>query len=387
MPNKQIITLIVISQFFCTSVWFATNAIISDLADVHDLGQSNLGYLTSAIQFGFILGTFIYAIFTISDRYSPSIVFFISAIMAGLLNLSIIWSGHTMTSLILTRMSIGFFLAGIYPVGMKIAADHYGSQLGRALGPLVGALVLGTALPHLLKWFSADLSWQLVILITSALALMGGLIIYFFVHDGPFIKQSKNFNFKAIFAVFQDKTFSSAALGYFGHMWELYAFWAFVPVILMNYSMQHQFSGLSIPFVSFCIIGVGSIGCLITGFFSQHKSPSLLAYTSLFISGICCVLFPFIYAIPSTSIFIGFMVIWGITVVSDSPMFSTLIAQNAPDNIQGTALTIVNSIGFAITIASIQLLSVLIDWSESPYMYTLLVLGPIVGIYSRIKSA
>ena len=385
MPNKHIITLIVLSQFFCTSVWFATNAIISDLALVHNLGQSNLGYLTSAIQFGFILGTFVYAIFTVSDRYSPSKVFFSSAIMAGLLNLSIIWSGHSIMSLILIRMSIGFFLAGIYPVGMKIAADHYGSQLGRALGPLVGALVLGTALPHLLKWFSSDLSWQLVILITSALALLGGLIIYIFVPDGPYRKTSTNFNFTAIFSVFRDKAFSSAALGYFGHMWELYAFWAFVPIILANYLARHQITDTSIPLVSFCIIGVGSIGCLITGALSQHKSPSHLAYTSLFISGMCCILFPIIYGIPSTSIFIGFMMIWGLTVVSDSPMFSTLVAQNAPDNIQGTALTIVNCIGFAITIASIQLLSVLIDWSGSPYLYSILVLGPIVGIYSRIK--
>ena len=150
-PPKRILPIIVISQFCCTSLWFAGNGVMRDLVANFNLNQSALGHLTSAVQFGFISGTLVFALLTIADRYSPSKVFLFSALLGATCNVLMIGSYNNFSSLLLFRFLTGFFLAGIYPVGMKIAADYYDKGLGKSLGFLVGALVLGTALPHLLK--------------------------------------------------------------------------------------------------------------------------------------------------------------------------------------------------------------------------------------------
>src|ERR1700754_4784657 len=181
-PNMRLVLpVIVVSQFFCTSLWFAGNAIAPDIArDLH-LEQHFLAHLTSAIQFGFISGTLTFAILSISDRFSPSRVFFCSSILAGLFNLGMTIPGIHTTEILLFRFLTGFFLAGIYPVGMKIASDHYKQGLGKSLGYLVGALVLGTAFPHLLKSLMAALPWRYVVFSTSALSVLGGLAMFLMV--------------------------------------------------------------------------------------------------------------------------------------------------------------------------------------------------------------
>jgi len=161
-PSKIILPAIVISQFCCTSLWFAGNGVINDLVIDFDLEVSALGHLTSAVQFGFIIGTLVFAILTIADRFSPSKVFLISALLASLFNLGVIWEGNSLFSLLTLRFFTGFFLAGIYPVGMKIAADYY-KGLGKSLGFLVGALVIGTAFPHLLKEITGAYPWKFVL--------------------------------------------------------------------------------------------------------------------------------------------------------------------------------------------------------------------------------
>ncbi len=159
---KHILPTIVLSQFLCTSLWFAGNAVIPDIIRDFNLESSFLGHLISAVQFGFISGTLVFALLTISDRYSPSVVFFVCSVLAALSNLMINFGNTTSFDLLLSRFLTGFFLAGIYPVGMKIASDHYQKGLGKSLGFLVGALVLGTSFPHLIKSVSADLPWKFV---------------------------------------------------------------------------------------------------------------------------------------------------------------------------------------------------------------------------------
>ena len=172
-----VLIIIVVSQFCCTSLWFAGNSILQDLVLNFNLSEGALGYLTSAIQFGFISGTLIFAALTIADRFSPSKVFFISALLAAVFNLGLIWNSNSMVSLLVFRFVTGFFLAGIYPVGMKIAADYFEKGLGKSLGFLVGALVLGTAFPHFLKGISGGFSWEIIVYITSGFALFGGLLM------------------------------------------------------------------------------------------------------------------------------------------------------------------------------------------------------------------
>ncbi|NNJ89608.1 MAG: MFS transporter [Eudoraea sp.] len=378
---KWILAIIVIAQFCGISLWFAGNGVLDDLRANFDLSVQAVGHLTSAVQFGFISGTLLFAIFTIADRFSPSRVFFFSALVAGICNLGLLWDGNTLWSLLITRFLTGFFLAGIYPVGMKISADYFEKGLGKSLSFLVGALVLGTALPHLLKSSTFFSNWVWVIAATSGLAFLGGLIILLFVPDGPFRKRGNPFKLLAIFSIFRNPELKSAAFGYFGHMWELYAFWAFIPVMLKTYQDLYG-KALSISFWSFLIIGIGSIGCVVGGYVSQRFGVKRTAFWSLLLSCLCCLLSPFFFYIPYETIFLGFLLFWGMVVISDSPLFSTMVANNADSVLKGSALTLVNCIGFAITIFSIQLLNYLqINFSPTS-MYTILAIGPILGLWA-----
>ena len=301
-----------------------------NLFDEFGLSSNALGHLTSAVQFGFIAGTLGFAFLTISDRFSPSKVFFICALLGGLLNLGTLLENNSLYSLIIFRFLTGFSLAGIYPVGMKIASDYFDKGLGRSLGYLVGALVLGTAFPHLLKEVSGiiELEWRSVIYFTSALATTGGILIYSFVPDGPFHSKRQKPDLSLIFKVFRNNDFRSAAFGYFGHMWELYAFWAFVPVILAFYKNFHPEADFSIAFISFLVIGLGGIACVLGGYISEKVGVKKTAGLSLFLSGLCCLISPLIFYLNSEILLIGFLIFWGLVVIADSPLFSTLVAQN-----------------------------------------------------------
>jgi MFS family permease len=372
--------IIVFSQFCCTSLWFAGNGVMGDLVSTFDLPPTALGHLTSAVQFGFISGTLVFALFTIADRFSPSKVFLVSAILGALFNAVVIWEGNTVVSLLGLRFMTGFFLAGIYPVGMKIAADYYEKGLGVSLSFLVGALVVGTGFPHLLKGFGEAIPWHLVLLTTSTLALTGGLLMVWLVPDGPFRKRSQQLDLSAFFRVFRNRDFRSAAFGYFGHMWELYTFWAFVPVMLFTYNELHPAATLNIPLWSFLIIAIGGLACVIGGYWSVSFGTKRTAFWALLLSGCCCLLSPWSFGLGSEFVFLAFLLFWGMVVIADSPLFSTLVAHNADPQVKGTALTIVNCIGFSITILSIQLITWLLDAGYSNGVFALLAIGPVLGL-------
>lgn len=322
-----------------------------ELQELLHLNKYALSAVTSAVQIGFIAGTLVFAFFTLADRYSPVRLFFISSVLGGLFNLSIAWFATDGTTLFALRFATGFFLAGIYPVGMKIAADWHEKGLGKALGFLLAALVIGTAFPHLLKNRDFDLPWKTVLYFTSAFAVTGGLLMILFVGDGPFRKRSGGFQASAIPIIFNSRNWRSAAFGYFGHMWELYTFWGFVPPLLMLYVSKNQVD-LNIPLLSFLVIGIGGISCIVGGYLSQAWGSAKVGALSLWISGTCCILSPFIFNAP-VEIFLFVVFLWGFSVVPDSPQFSALVAQHAPEHLRGTALTIYNSIGFSISAISI----------------------------------
>jgi len=300
---------------------------------------------------GFVAGTLVFAFFSFADRFSPVKLFFTSCILGALCNSSVAWLATDAESLFALRFLTGFFLAGIYPVGMKIAADWYEHGLGKALGYLLGALVLGTAFPHLLKNRDFALPWKSVLYFTSLFAIAGGLLMILFVGDGPYRKKGGKFQLDAIPQIFHSVKWRRAAFGYFGHMWELYTFWGFVPVMLALFNEKNNFS-LNISLLSFLIIGSGCISCIVGGYLSQKFGNAKVASTALLISGFCCLLSPLFFSLP-VYIFLSFIFIWGLSVIPDSPQFSTLVAQYAPPELRGTALTIYNSIGFSISIISL----------------------------------
>lgn len=255
-PPAHILPLIILSQFSGTSLWFAGNAVLPELSTLFSLSAYAVSLITSAVMLGFIAGTLVFAFFSLADRVAPVRLFFMSCLAGAASNAAVTaWATDT-TTLFLLRFSTGFCLAGIYPVGMKIAADWYDKGLGKALGFLVGALVFGTAFPHLLKARLFDLPWRSVLYTSSVMAFTGGLLMWVFVGDGPYRKTTGRFQWNAIGEIFRSRDWRSAAFGYFGHMWELYAFWGFLPVILGLYKSRAG-TDINIPLLSFAVIATG----------------------------------------------------------------------------------------------------------------------------------
>ena len=385
--TKFVLPIIVISQFLCTSLWFAGNAVLPDIIKNFPAELNLLANLTSMVQFGFIAGTLVFAIFAISDIFAPSKVFFVCGIAASIFNLGICLEFSDVNLLLLFRFLTGFMLAGIYPVGMKIASDYFKDGLGKSLGFLVGALVLGTAFPHLLKTFTADFPWKYVIYATSTLSLIGASCVFFLVPNGPFRMSGQKFDFSACLSGFKNINFRSAAFGYFGHMWELYTFWAFLPGILLLYKSTHDVAKLNVSLFAFLIIASGGLSCMLGGLLSQKFGAKKIATIALSVSGLCCLLSPIFLFADSVYIFFMFLFIWGLAATADSPLFSSLVAKNAPEHLRGTSLTLVNCIGFAITIVSIQLLNILSKEMNSHYLYMVLAIGPILGLWALLKRA
>jgi MFS family permease len=375
----RILPLIIFSQFSGTSLWFSGNAIIVDLQRDWGLAQQSLAYVTSAVQLGFILGTLIFALLMIADRFSPRWVFFCCAIAGALANIALLIAPPEMSALLILRFATGFFLAGIYPVGMKIAAGWYQQGLGRALGYLVGALVLGTAFPHLIRSSGTDLPWQQVIIGVSLLSTIGGCVMLAAVPDGPFLVSGFTFHPRALRLVFGSSKFRASAFGYFGHMWELYTLWAFLPLLLLAYA-DSQSIDLNLSFWTFLVIGIGLFGCVLGGLVSAKIGSARVAAFQLLISGACCLLSPILFH-AEPIVFLAFVLLWGVTVVGDSPQLSALNAEFAPREYVGSALTIVNSIGFLITVFSIQLASSLLPLVEVQYIFLLLIPGPALGLW------
>jgi MFS family permease len=384
--NKKVLPVIVLSQFAGTSLWFVGNAVLPELKESLQLSQYAVSLVTSAVMLGFIAGTLVFAFFSLADRFSPVKLFFISSLLGALTNSAVVWFVTDGNTLFLFRFLTGFFLAGIYPVGMKIAADWYEKGLGKALGYLLGALVLGTAFPHLLKNRDFELPWRSVLHITSAIAVFGGVIMLLFVGDGPYRKSSGGFRWDAFGKIFSSKKWRQSAFGYFGHMWEVYSFWGFLPLMIELYDKKNDLH-LNIPFLSFIAIAIGAIGSVAGGYISEKIGSAKVAIWSLLISGICCFISPLSYSMPFI-LFLLLILVWGLTVVPDSPQFSTLVAQYAPEELKGTALTIYNSIGFAITTISLYVIDRVFHSTSSlagENTFALLGLGAVFGLPSAIR--
>jgi predicted MFS family arabinose efflux permease len=379
-PPRRILPAIVIAQLAGTSLWFAGNAILPDLQRRAGFSVEAIGDMATAVQLGFIVGTLLFSFFALVDRFSPRTIFLASALLGASCNATTYFSGAYLWPLLLLRFATGFFLAGIYPVGMKIASGWFDRDLGQALGFLVGALVLGTATPHLL---GRDLPWEGVMLFVSAIAALGGLVMYWLVPDGPYLRAGARFDPIAFAAIFRSPDFRASSFGYFGHMWELYAFWAFVPVYLSAQAgPDTAASGASLW--SFVIIGAGAVGCVLGGLLSRRYGSARIAFIQLAASGLCCLVSPLAFWLPQPAVMVV-LVFWGIVVVGDSPQFSALNARYAPPHLVGSALTIVNCIGFAITILSIQLLNGALPVVGAQYLFLFLIPGPLLGLLALLR--
>lgn len=380
MPTapRRILPIIVVAQFASTSLWFAVNAVMPDLQHALGLPPTAVGSLTSAVQLGFIAGTLVFALGSVADRHSPRLVFLLCAIAGALFNAApVLWPAGALDlpTLWLLRALTGFALAGIYPVGMKIAAGWYPQGLGRALGWLIGALVLGTATPHALRALGAHWPWQQVMLMVSGLAVLGGWMVWQWVPESTHLPRATRLQWRAFGRVLTDRRLRAPVFGYFGHMWELYTLWVLLPALLAT-----RLQGAAISVGAFGVIAAGAVGCVAGGWLAQRHGSARVAAGQLALSGLCCVLTPLAMAAPA-AVFAAWLLVWGISVAGDSPQFSALTATHAPREAVGSVLTLVNCIGFSISILSIQGFVALAQHHDLSLLLPWLGLGPLLGLW------
>jgi len=374
--------VIVVAQLLGTSLWFSANGVALALVEAWGIGSADVGYLTTAVQVGFIAGTLTLALTGVADRYPASRIFLVSSVCGAVLNACFALA-EDLSSAVLFRFLTGFALAGIYPMGMKLIVGWAPQRSGFALGLLVGMLTLGTALPHLVRGIGVELPWQLVIYCASAFALTGGGLIAA-LGDGPHIPPPKRSAPGQALTAFRNPAFRASAFGYFGHMWELYAFWTIVPLLIAQLFASHATPSESlVAFLAFSVIGIGSAGCVAGGWLSEKLGSAKVALFSLTTSGLICLIYPFSTTIPALAA--SLLALWGITVVADSPQFSALSARAAPPEGVGGALTIQNAIGFLITVPAITLITG--AWPAlGVYSVWLLAPGPVLGVIALLRS-
>ncbi|HET9531678.1 MAG TPA: MFS transporter [Blastocatellia bacterium] len=373
--------LVSLAVLLASSTWFSGTAAVPALRQAWGLGDAESAWLTISVQLGFISGTFLYSVLNLADRFNARRVFFISALLGAGFNLAFAWLAGGLVAGVAFRFLTGITLAGVYPVGMKIVAMWFQSGLGWRLGVMVGALTLGTASPYLIQALGASFNWRALVATASLSAVAGGSLILLALGDGPYLKARARFDYSMAFRVFGYPKFRYTAFGYFGHMWELYAFWSLSAFYLgARFEDEAARWPALIPALTFLTIGVGALGCAGGGWISRKTGERKVALVSLIVSAVCCASSGLAFGLPPALLMV-FILIWGVFVISDSPQFSALAARYSPPEYTGTALTIQNGIGFAITVFSIQMLPFIARTVGWQWAFTFLAAGPIAGAY------
>ncbi|KAA9021107.1 MFS transporter [Niallia endozanthoxylica] len=375
-----------LSELCALSLWFNASVIAPQLIEIWNVSSHSEAWLSASVPIGFVIGSFFSSYFGVADRFNPRKIFATSALLGAILNALLTLVDYAIFGIPL-RILTGITLAGVYPIAVKILSQWFPKNRGLAIGILIAALTLGSSFPHVVVMFFSSFNWKLVIISSSVLALISAFIVTFFLEDAPVNLNRLPFSFKQIKKVVENKPVMLANYGYFGHMWELYAMWTWLPAFLTasfsTYSPEipHWFTALS----AFLSIGMaGGIGCVAGGLISDRIGRANLTILSMFISGICSIVIGFTFG-QSIWLTLIISMIWGISVISDSAQFSAAVSEIAEVDYVGTALTFQMCIGFLLTIFSINLIPIIqriVGWE---WVFTLLAIGPVLGIVFMVK--
>jgi len=376
----QALALLSIAELLGMSLWFSGSAVVPALTREWHLSPSQISWIAIAVQLGFVAGTLISATLNLPDIISSRRLFAVSSFLGAATNWAFGLYSLDPSSAILLRFLTGVCLAGVYPPGMKIMATWFRERRGMALGVLVGALTMGKATPYLVNAVGSA-SWRINVLFVSVLAAVSGLIVLFFVEDGPYALPRAKFDMSQIVRVFSNRGVRLASFGYFGHMWELYGMWIWVPVMIRSSLAIRNANPELAEIGSFIVIGAGAIGCVVAGLIADRVGRTLVTSWAMAISGTCCLVIGLLYG-GSPVVLLVVAAIWGATVVADSAQFSSCITELGDPQYIGTALTIQMCIGFLLTSVSIELVPKVGDWR---YAFVILAPGPLFGVISMMR--
>jgi MFS family permease len=355
------------------TTWFSATAVVPQLRDEWGLGNTAAAWLTIAVQVGFVAGALLGSALSVGDVFPPRAVILAGCLGAAAANAVLLVADGAALG-IAARVATGFFLAAVYPPALKLASTWFRRGRGTALGIVVGALTLGSAAPHLVNGLGG-LDWQVVVWVTSGLTVLGGVVVFAWVREGPYSFPAARFDPRQARLVLRNRGVRLASLGYFGHMWELYAMWAWFLVFFGAVAAE----GRAAAYATFAVIGVGAVGCWVGGILGDRWGRPETTAAMMAVSASCALLIGLVARAPNGFV-LALGLVWGFAVVADSAQFSTLVTELAEQAYVATALGLQMAVGFALTVPTIWLVPFVEDEVGWRWAFAFLAPGPVLGI-------